>query len=207
MWLSLKESIAKKSIATHSGSAEKVLQRVPKNVVYERLCIAMNMLRDREVFVLGGSGPNSAHLLFLLGGRYIDGASWRLAAKLWRIYVPELGEFSVGRKRIAKRLNEEAIKVMREYYKDSLFGISFEEFLKRISARSGGFELRALWNAYILKIEEAIANEYANDPDRYYHYLKRRWANSPYWRRVLEFCWKRIKRPYVQDRLDVYLKV
>jgi len=204
----VKTVLPERLIATHSGSAEKVLQRVPRDVVYERLCTAMNMLRDREVFILGGSNPNTAHLLFLIGARYIDGASWRLAGKLWRIYVPELGEFSVGRKRISKRLNDEAIKVMKEYYKESPFSdMPFEEFMKRISANSGGFIFRALWNAYVLKIEERIANEYANDPDRYYKYLRKRWSNNSYWKHTLDFVWKRMKKAYVQEKMDIYLKI
>ncbi len=198
----------KNSIAW-SKRKSHVFKRVPRDVVYDRLATAMNMLRDdHEVFVLGGSGPNTVHLLFFLGARYVDGASWRLAAKLWRIYIPHLGEFSVGKKRIAKRLNDRAVSVMKDYFNSSpLNSMSFSEFLKKISSESGGFELRALWNAYALKIEEQIANEYANDPDRYFTYLRKRWSNSPYWRKILDFTWKRIKHPYVQSKLDIFLKV
>jgi len=197
----------KNSIAWSKKKSNKVLQRVPKNVVFERLCVAMNMLRNREVFVLGGSGPNTAHLLFLLGGMYVDGASWRLAAKLWRIYVPGLGEFSVGRKKIAKRLNDEAIEVMKEHFNSSpLNTITFQEFLKKITSETKNFEWRALWNAYVLKIEEQIANQYANDPESYYKYLKKRWSNSPYWRKILEYCWRRTIKPYVQTKLTVFIK-
>ena len=197
----------RKTVATPSANAEKVLQRVPKKVVYERLVTAFNLLRDYHVFCLGGSGPNTAHLIFFLGAKYIDGSSWRLAAKLWRIYVPHLGEFSVGVKRIAKRLNDKAIEVMKEYYYDSpLKDIPFHVFLGKIRQNgSEAFILRALWNAYVMKVEEQIANQYSNDPDRYYKYLCRRWENSP-WKRNLEFVVKRIKQPYVQTKLTVFIK-
>jgi len=204
-----KNSIAwsRKTVATPSANAEKVLQRVPKKVVYERLVMAFNLLRDYQVFCLGGSGPNTAHLIFYLGAKYIDGSSWRLAAKLWRIYVPELGEFSVGKKRIAKRLNDKAVQVVKEYYYDSpLKDVPFHEFLSKIRQNgTESFLLRALWNAYVMKVEEQIANQYSNDPDKYYRYLKRRWENSP-WKRTLEFVAKRIKQPYVQSKLTVFLK-
>ena len=197
-----------KIIATHSGSAEKVLQRVPKKAVYERLVTAFNLLRDYEVFCLGGSGPNTAHLIFYLGAKFIDGSSWRLAAKLWRIYVPELGEFSVGKKRIAKRLNDKAINVIREYYYDSpLKDVPFNVFLSKIKENgTEAFLMRALWNAFVMKIEESIANEFSNDPDRYFKYLMNRWNNSP-WKRTLEFVSRRIKQSYVQSKLTVFLKM
>lgn len=204
-----KNSIAwsRKTIATPSGNAEKVLQRVPKKVVYERLTLAFNLLRDYEVFCLGGSGPNTAHLIFYLGAKYIDGSSWRLAALLWRIYVPELGEFSVGKKKIAKRLNDRAIAKIREYYYESpLRDISFNHFIAKIKQNgTEAFVLRALWNAYVMKVEEEIANNFACDPDRYYKYLSKRWSNSP-WRRVLDFVTRRLKQHYVQYRLTLFLK-
>jgi len=202
------KSVLAERVATPSCTAEMVVcrKRVPRRVVFERLVLSMNLLREKEVFVLGGSGPNSAHLLFFLGGKYIDGASWRLAAKLWRIYVPHLGEFSVGRKKIAKRLDGTAVATMKEYYRDFPCSLSFDEFIKEISRSSGGFELRALWNAFVLKIEEKIANEYSADPDRYYVYLRKRWDKSPYWKKILDFCYRRIVRPYIHYDLTIFFK-
>lgn len=70
------------------------------------------------------------------------------------------------------------------------------------------FDLRALHNAWVLKArEEVIANEYGNDPERYYKYLKqRRFKGHPQLTRRLERIWKLIRRPYVQTDLTVYLK-
>jgi len=203
----VKAVLPEKTIATPSGNAEKVLLRVPRKVVYERLTLAFNILREYEVFCLGGSGPNSAHLIFYLGAKYVDGSSWRLAALLWRIYVPELGEFSVGRKKIAKKLNDKAIAKIKEHYHDSpLRDIPFHYFIAKIRENgTEAFILRALWNAFVVKVEEQIANEFSGDPDRYYKYLLRRWANSP-WRHVLDFVTRRLKQHNIQYKLTLFLK-
>lgn len=200
--------IQKSRIALGSYIAKSVLKEkiksVPRRAVFERLVVAMNLLRDREVFMLGGSNANTLHIMFLLGARYSDGAAWRLATKLYCIMIPELGRFSIGVKAISKRLNDQALKTLKEYHSESPFSfLSFNDFIVQLR---NDFITRALWNAWVLKVEEQIANEYACDPDRYYEYLRERWANNSYWRTILNFVWKRMKHPYIQPKLDIFLK-
>ena len=69
------------------------------------------------------------------------------------------------------------------------------------------FILRAKHNAFVLKCrEEEIANEYVNDPDRYHLYIKKRLAPRKILSRRFEALWKRLRSPYVQTDLRVYVK-
>lgn len=194
------------TVATHSGSAEGVLFRVKRRVIFERLVTAMNLLRNRDVFLLGASNPNTFHLAFLLGARYADGSTWRLAAKMHVIFLPEKGRYSIGKKRVNKRLKDPDL--LKRYWKDSLFSdIPFEEWFSILkSGGRRGFEARALWNAWVMKCEEAIANEYVNDYDGYLKYLEKRWRDNSYWRSILRFVDRRVKSPYVREDLTVFLR-
>jgi len=198
-------------IATHGGQAERVLQRAPRDIVFRRLATALNILRKHaeEIFVLGASNINTTHLAFLLGARYTDGSAWRLAAMLHVIFVVELGRFSIGEKRISKPLNEVALAKMHEVWKHPLNpfkDMSIEEFLaKARQNNTEGFTYRALWNAFQLKLEEEIANQYACNPDGYLKYLKKRWQNNSFWRSVLKLVQQQSKL-YVQPSLEIFLK-
>jgi hypothetical protein len=198
----------KETVATPGAEADHVIMKVPREVIYDRLVTAFQVLKDKEIFCLGGSSINTLHMIFLLGAKYIDGASWRLAARMWRIYIPELGEYCVGTKRTAKRLDDKAVGVMRKWYTSSpLRDIPFSEFLEKLPGHGAECsDMRAVWNAYVVKVEERIANDYATNPDAYVEYLRRRWENSAWWTTILNFVWRRVKSPYVQEDLTVYLK-
>jgi len=196
------------------------VKTVPKKAVWERLAKAMNLLRDKyEVFVLGGSSPNTCHLIFLAGAKAIDGSSWTFAAKLGRIFIPEYGE--VRPEHVEK--NERVFKLMQEYWnrpdnplKDTISLHQFLEFTSEPWRKQGirhvhegyiAWMLRATWNLYVMHIEEEIANEYATDFDRYVKYLEQRFRHSSYLKNVLKTVVKNIKKPYVQTRLDIYFKM
>ena len=95
--------------------------------------------------------------------------------------------------------------LLREAYLDSPFhGLGFSEFLSMLRSKD---VFRRLWNAWALKHEEQIANEYANDPDRYFSYLLRRFEKAhPVWAKRLQYMYRKIKHPYVQTKLTIYLK-
>ena len=58
-----------------------------------------------------------------------------------------------------------------------------------------------------MKVKEEVANEFANDPDAYYKYLKnKRFRRHPILRKRLEKLWGYMHRPYVQQDVTVYLK-
>jgi len=214
-------------VATPHAKAEQVRQRAPVEAVIERLGLVLNLLRDRELFVLGGASPHDQHMIFMGGARYCDTSAWRLKAYLGEIYLPELGSRAVGEKAKVPRLSDSEKILLRECLKDPthpLNGISLEEFLevakirkiddwrklmqeKQLRFGAPPFETRALHNAWVIKrCEEAIANEYANDPDRYYRYLLERFNGHPNLTRKVKKLWRTLKRPYVQDRLTSYLK-
>ncbi len=193
-------------VALGTYSVNSTLFKVPFTEILDRLVLAMNMLRDREVFMLGAGNPNSIHLCFYLGAEICDGATWRLAAKMHAIFLPHLGRFSLGYKNVNKPLKD--IKLLKMWWRESPFTDKpFKIFLLELkrSDRSG-FIARALWNAWVLKVEETIANEYACNPEAYRKYLSKRWRNTPYWRKALQYVTKRTKREYVQEKLTVYLK-
>ncbi|WP_290597064.1 MULTISPECIES: hypothetical protein [unclassified Archaeoglobus] len=195
-----------KPAGSSNGSNGKDL--TPVNVIFERLATALNLLRDREVFLLGAANINFMHLGFLGGAKFSDGSSWRIAARFWTIYLPEHVGVPVGVKR--NKLGSKELNLLREVHADPDYifhDIPFDILVKAFKAhKKDGFTVRALHNAWVVKKEEEIANEFANDPDRYYFYLSKRWENSPYWRSRLNLFWKNIKQSWVQSDLEVFLR-
>jgi len=188
-------------IASHAGQAEMVLQRTPRKVIFERLVNISYLLKNYEIFMLGCSNPNIIHIAFLLGVKFTDGGSWRLAAAHHVIFIPEHGRFSIGKKRISKRLTD--FSLLKKYYCESPFEVSFNDFVQMLRS---DFKVRALWNAWVLKYEEKIANEFATDPDKYHKYLYKRFEKSKFWSQVLRFVWSKYKQKYVQTDLRIFLK-
>jgi len=211
-------------MATPGCTAEQVVQKTPQKVIWERLALVLNMFRGRELFMLGAASPHDQHMIFLGGARYGDTSAWRLKAYLAEVYVPENGSVSIGYKGKPKPSKED-LRILRECLRDSthpLCGMSLERFLTIGKMNMGEwrktfpgneweikpFSLRALHNAWVLKFrEEVIANQYANDPDTYFHYLlHHRFKGHPNLTRKLKFLWQRFKRPYVQSSLELFLK-
>ena len=194
--------IATSVIATHSAQAEMVLLRVSRRKIFERLVFVSRLLKDYEVFMLGSSNPNMVHLVFLSGNKYTDGGAWRIAASHGVIYLPGDGRYSIGRKAVSKRLKN--TNLLRCWHKESPFSdIPFETFYQRLK---NNFTYRALWNAWSLKVEESIANEFSTDPDSYYRYLLNRFERNRFWRDVLRFVWSNYSQKYVQTNLEIFLR-
>jgi hypothetical protein len=211
-------------LATPGCTAEQVLQKAPKKVIWERLATVLNAFRDSELFILGGAGPHDLHMTFLGGARYSDTSSWRLKAYLGGVYVPERGDVYIGHKGDPKP-TETDCKTLQECLRESthpLCGMSLNRFLtigkmtmnewKATRAKHQWeikpFDLRAAHNAWVLKYrEEQIANDFACDPDAYHRYLlERRFKNRPNLTAKLNFLWTRFRRPYVQPSMDLFLK-
>jgi len=211
-------------MATPGCTAEQVVQRTPQKVIWERLALVLNMFRNRELFMLGAASPHDQHMLFIGGAKYGDTSAWRLKAYLAEIYIPEHGSFCIGYKG-KNRPKEQHLKILRECLKETthpLCGMSLKRFLTigRMNMKEWRktypknkweikpFDLRASHNAWVLKHkEELIANQFANDPDSYYTYLlHHRFKGHPNLTRKLKFLWRRFKRPYVQESIDVFLK-
>lgn len=210
-------------MATPNCTAEQTVQKTPQKVVWERLALVLNMFRDRQLFMLGAASPHDQHMIFAGGARMGD-SSWRLKAYLGEVYVPGRGSVCIGYKGKPKPRKED-LKILRECLKDSthpLRGMSLKRFLiighmnmtewrktfEENKWEIKPFDLRAIHNAWVLKHrEEVIANQFANDPDSYYHYLlHHRFKGHPNLTRKFKFLWRRFKRPYVQNSLDVFLK-
>ncbi len=198
--------------------------RVPISIIIERLATVLNLLRDRELFMLGGGSSHTQHMCFMGGAKYSDTSSWRLKGYFGEILIPEIGARSIGYKKTSSRMKEGETEILAECLRDSthpLEGMPVKRFLEigRMNVSEWKetwpqgqweikpFPLRALHNAWVLKMrEEPVANEYANDPDRYYKYLKKRFDGRRELTRRLEMLWKRLKRPWVQTQMGVYLK-
>lgn len=217
--------IGKKSPESQKPRGIPKKHRAPQKVVLERLATVLNMLRDRDLFILGGASPHFQHILFCAGAKYTDTSSWRLKAYMASIYLPEVGARSIGYKETDKRLREKEKRLLRECLRDPshpFSGMSAHNFLMLGHMNVKGyydtvekkewpakpFDLRALHNAWVLKVrEERRANEFGNDPDRYYRYLKnRRFKGHPQLAKRLGVIWKRMTQPYVSDDVAVYLK-
>jgi len=194
-------------VAVGSYYVTSVISRIPRRVVFARFNDVMRIVRRvyRWVFVLGGSGPNMVHLSFYVGANAIDGVSWRNSALRKELVIPGIGVRALGSSQ-RRRLSSEDIDVLRQWWKEPINpfkDMKIEEFLALASRNDTlGFRVRGLWNATALKLEERIANEYINDPDRYYNYLMKRWRNNNFWRNILKI----IRSDYVQSKLTVYLR-
>ena len=191
-------------VAVGSYYVATVLNRAPKNIVFRRFSSTMKCVVEnyRWILVLGGSGPNMIHLSFYTGAHAVDGVAWRNTARRKEIIVPGLGVYALNNSK-RRRFDTIAFNALKEWWNHSLNpfkDLSINEFL---SLALRDFKTLALWNAVAMKIEEEIANEYSNDPDRYYSYLSKRWENNSFWRNVLKI----IRSNYVQSRLTVFLKV
>ncbi|OYT57450.1 MAG: hypothetical protein B6U76_00980 [Desulfurococcales archaeon ex4484_217_2] len=196
---------ALKEVATPWNNFEAA-KAIPIKLILDRLIHAYNLLKNYNVFQLGGGQPNTVHIAFLLGAKYADGSGWRFHAARGVVYIPGYGLRQITeRGHHAKRITAEEVSLLREAYLNSPFhGYGFEEFLRQLKARDA---FRRLWNAWALKYEEKIANEYANNPDRYFSYLLRRFEKAhPVWAKRLQYMFRRIKQPYVQSKLTIYIK-
>lgn len=190
-------------VAVGSYYVASVLNKAPRVVVFKRFSTVMRFVVDSYswILVLGGSGPNMIHLSFYTGAHAVDGVAWRNAARRKEIIVPGLGVYALNNSK-RRRFDTIALKALKEWWNHDLNpfkDLSINEFLL-LALRD--FKILALWNAAAMKIEEEIANEYVNDPDRYYSYLSKRWENNCFWRNVL----KLIRSNYVQSKLTVYLR-
>jgi len=198
---------------------------VKMNVIIDRLATVLNMFRDRTLFMLGGGSSHTQHMCFLGGATYSDTSSWRMKGYFGEVLVPEIGARSIGYKDTSKRLKEKEVPIIAECLREHshpLEGMSVKRFLdighmnvtewyetwEANEWEIKPFPLRALHNAWVLKrVEEPIANEYANDPDRYYKYLKnKRFKGRPNLTRNLDKLWERLKGRYVQAQMGIYLK-
>lgn len=218
----------KKKVSVGSYMATSIVgpkKKVSMNVILERLALVLNMLRNRgELFMLGGASPHFQHMIFMGGAKYSDTSAWRLKGYFGEIYLPEIGARSIGYKDTSKRLKAHEHPILKECLDDSTHpcnGMSVDRFLAighmnmtdwrntfpQNQWEMKPFTLRALHNAWVLKLrEEVIANEYAASPLKYYRYLKKRFHNRPVLTRRLEKLWKLLHRPYVQTEPNIFLK-
>jgi len=193
-------------LATSKDKERKVsFEKVLNHIYY-----ALNVLKGYEVVVLGAGNINMSHILFSLGTKATDGCSWRIDAAFNRFYIPGKTPISFfnGKRYTARKPDDEDFEILREIHQmeeHPYSYLSFDEFLKRLKNKS---TVRQYHNAFVLFLEEQIANEYENDPDKYFKYLEDRFQtySSKHHLKVLKFLHKRMKYPYVQMNLEVFIK-
>lgn len=67
--------------------------------------------------------------------------------------------------------------------------------------------MRMLHNGWVLKyVVEPVAKDYASAPEKYYKYLKKCLAPRPILSKRLTHLYGKLNQPYVQNKLEVYLK-
>ena len=226
-------SLGEKSrlVATGTQAAAVIVgkKRVPYQIVIDRIAMVLNYLReDYDVFMLGGASPHMQHQVFLSGAKWTDTSAWRVKAVLGEIYIPDHSSghssFGIGYSQKSKRMDEEARDILIDCLSDPrhpFSGMYWKRFMEighmlmpqwkknvlKHNYEATPFVLRALHNAFVLKCrEEETANEDVNDPDRYYRYIKKRIRKRPILSKRLTALWDRVKRPYVQEDLRVYMK-
>lgn len=198
--------------------------------------VTNRLREDYDIFMLGGASPHMQHQLFLAGANWTDTSAWRIKATLGEIYLPEHSSghnaWGIGYSQKARingklrgpeRMDQEGVTILKEclaeprhpfsgmYWKDfmRLGHMLMPKFKREVLKRhypTTPFILRGMHNAFVLKLEEEIANEYVNDPDRYFKYLKKRLRPRKILYNRLRALHDRLKRPYVQQDLRIYAK-
>ena len=198
--------------------------------------VTNRLREDYDIFMLGGASPHMQHQLFLSGANWTDTSAWRIKATLGEIYLPEHSNghnaFGIGYSQKAringklrgpKRMDQEGVVILKEcladprhpfsgmYWKDfmRLGHLLMPKFKRECLKRhypTTPFILRGMHNAFVLKLEEEIANEYVNDPDRYYKYLRKRLRPRKILYNRLRSLYDRLTRPFVQQDLRIYAK-
>ena len=203
-----------------SASAEEKRKRTPSKILYPRFGTAMSLLKKRgieKIMVLGAGGIGWMHISFASGAEKVDGSSWKMAASMfYAIFVPG----STGTRRFmemerptCKMVDNNDINILQELHKQPDYPFTDIPFklLSEMFATKGkeGFLTRAIHNVYVIKYEiETISMKYANDPDRYFAYLQKRWAKSHYWRPRLKMVMEALTEDYLpQADLRSYFKM
>lgn len=205
--------------------------RVSFNVIMDRIASALNFLKkDYEVFMLGGASPHMVHQIFMAGASWTDTSAWRIKGLMGEIYLwghsSGHNSFHIGYSTSSKKvsIDTEGINILKEYLEDPthpLNGMTVHRFLKigymgmkqwRKTWKKEEWEirpgpLRMLHNAWVLKqVVEPVAKDYASAPDKYHKYLQKCLAPRPILSKRLDYLHNKLKYPYVQTDLEVYLK-
>lgn len=208
---------------------KKKAKRVSFKTILDRVAVALNFLKeDYEVFMLGGASPHMIHQIFMSGAYWTDTSAWRIKALMAEIYLwghsSGHNSFNIGYSKKNKKIDDEGIELLKEYLRESTHpfnGMTVDRFLTIGKMRmkewrkswDGNrwevkpFKLRAMHNAWILKeVIEPIAKEYATDPEGYHAYLQKCLEPRPILSKRLDYLYDKLRQPYVQTDLEVYLK-
>ncbi|MFQ5980067.1 MAG: hypothetical protein ACE5OZ_18190 [Candidatus Heimdallarchaeota archaeon] len=183
-----------------------------------------------------GQSLHYQHFGFLAGFSWGDSSAWRLKGYMGEIALPyEPGACLGGWRHIGVRPGKKGRKIspaehrlLRGWLNDpsnplSIYSMTPDYFLELVKYNIGGwratrpvrqwplkpFETRCLWNAWVFKEkEEPWVNSFENDPDRLYQALLQRFSVPGFGRlrNELRFFWNELRQPYVQSKLDVFLK-
>jgi len=208
---------------------KKKAQRVSFKTILDRIAMALNFLKeDYEVFMLGGASPHMIHQIFMSGAYWTDTSAWRIKALMAEIYLWEHStghnSFNIGHSKKNKKIDDEGVEILREYLREPTHpfsGMLVDRFLTIGKMRMKEwrktwddnqwevkpFKLRAMHNAWVLKeVIEPVARDYATDPEGYHAYLQKCLEPRPILSKRLDYLYDKLRQPYIQTDLEVYLK-
>lgn len=207
--LSLPKS-KKVAMGSYLATSKDENRKVSFEKVLNHILFSLQTLDGYETIVLGAGNVNTSHILFSLGAKATDGCSWRIDAAFNRFYIPGRTPISFhnGTRHTGRKPQDEDFEILREIHcnpEHPYSNLSFNEFIRLLKKKS---VIRQYHNAYVITLEERIANEFENDSDNYLKYLRRRFESyhSTHHLKVLKYLHKRMKYSYVQQDLEVYLK-
>lgn len=156
---------------------------IPRNVIWQRIFEIMPDLDRQEVFLLGAGGMNAAPLAALLGAKSVDATSWRLNAKMFAIYDTTHGRFiRCGSKNGNNIMNQRHQEFLSMRLKDEdypFYGMSLKDFTKVLQLEGAkATEIRGIHNAWELKKDNEVYNEYEGDPEGLAKMLEKRWTST-----------------------------
>ena len=198
------------AMGSYLATSKDKKRRVSFEKVLKHIYYALKVLKNYEVIVLGAGNINISHILFSLGAKATDGCSWRIDAAFNRFYIPGKTPVSFwnGKRYTGRKPNDEDFKILQEVHSEKEHPysyLSFDKFLDGLKKKS---TVRQYHNAFVLYLEEKIANLFENAPDRYFKYLENRFQSYSNKRHlnVLKYLHKRMKYPYIQHNLEVFIK-
>ncbi|MBD3195369.1 MAG: hypothetical protein GF317_09955 [Candidatus Lokiarchaeota archaeon] len=203
--------------------------------IFKRIIFLVQKNYEKDIFLLGAGNIQLMHILFSHGIRWVDGASWRMDAQFYRVYIFQDTPIGVSTKRPVARKKRKSDKAClsklingdydnkeeKLFYPLKAFADDYNELIdilqngkvinKKTGERASSFTARAIHNAFIARLEANLANKIldsngGNNYEKYRKYLRERFEKSHYWKKRIQFFEEQWKKMVEKGDIDFEFK-